>query len=310
MRHAVAILGGTGFVGRHLVARLIDAGHDVTVVSRNRETRRESALAPARVISTNPYDASALAKRLAGHDVAINLVGILNERGSHGAGFRRAHVELTRAFVAGCRDAGIARVLQMSALNAGKGTSHYLVTRGEAESVLRESGLAWTLLQSSVIFGDGDGLFCRFAKLLRLLPVLPLARANARFAPVWVGDVSEAIVRSIDDARTVRRTLELCGPETMTLAQIVRTTRDVLGLRRAIVALPDTLGRMQAFAMELVPGKPFSRDNFRSLLLDSVATRNALPELGIVPTPVSAVVPDMLLGGRRQRELDAARANR
>lgn len=304
----IVVLGGTGFVGRQLVARLLDAGHEVSVLSRNRESHRESCIAPAVVLSTDVMSVPALTQRLRGADVAVNLVGILNERGSDGIGFRRAHVDLTRALLEACRDAGVGRLLQMSAMNAGKGDSHYLATRGEADTAVRQSALQWTLFQPSVIFGRGDGLFNRFAKLLRLLPVFPLARANARFAPVWVGDVCAAIVRSIDDDRSIRHTYELAGPRVMTLAQIVRYTRDTLGLRRLIVPLPDFLGRLQAFAAELIPGKPFSRDNFRSLLVDSVAKSDGLGELGIVATPVEAIVPDALLGGRRQRTLDLARA--
>src|SRR5690606_20447992 len=132
-----------------------------------------------------------------GADAVINLVGILNEKGRDGSGFERAHVELTEVVIDACRSAGVSRLLQMSALNAGRGQSHYLRTRGESEARVRASRLDWTIFPPSVIFGPGDGLYNRFAGLLRPLPVLPLACAGAKFAPVYVGDVVEAFARAV-----------------------------------------------------------------------------------------------------------------
>jgi NADH dehydrogenase len=307
----VLMLGGTGFVGRHVAARLQLRGHRVTVLSRNRERHRELQVLPnVAVLNADPYDGTALARLLAGVDVALNLVGILNESGHSGAGFRRAHVELTATLIAALEQAGVKRLLQMSALNAGQGESHYLKSRGEAEALVRASGLDWTIFQASVIFGPGDGLVCRFAQLLRLMPVLPLARANARFAPVYVGDVAEAIARCVDDPHSAGRTYQLYGPEVMTLGEIVRMTRAALGLERAIVPLPDALGYLQAFAGEWLPGKPFSRDNFASLKLDSVGSEDGLKALGITATRLGTELSRCLGGDWRQIQLDRVRAQR
>ena len=307
----VAIVGGSGFVGRHLAARLHRDGHSVRILSRNRERRREVAVLPSvTCVNVDPYDPVALARAFAGCDSVVNLVGILNEPGRSGAGFRRAHVALTETVIDACRRAGIERLLQMSALNAGRGESHYLRTRGEAEAAVERSGLAWTIFRPSVIFGRGDGLFERFAGLLRLLPVLPLARANARFAPVYVGDVAAAFARALVDEATIHRHYELGGPRVMTLAEIVRTTRDALGLRRAIVPLPDALGRLQAAAMDFVPGKPFSTDNFRSLAHDSVPRDDGLAALGIAKTPVEAVLPALFGDATHARRLALFRQRR
>jgi NADH dehydrogenase len=243
-------------------------------------------------------------------DLAINLVGILNEPGSSGAGFQRAHVELTATLLAAMKQAGVPRLVQMSALNAGQGESHYLKTRGEAEALVRASGLRWSIVQSSVIFGRGDGLFCRFADLLRMLPVLPLARPNARFAPVHVGDVAEALARVADDPHAAGKTFQLYGPETCTLIEIVRMTRDTLALRRLVVPLPDGLGYLQAWSGEWLPGKPISRDNFRSLKLDSVGTEDGLKALGIAPARIGPLLPRVLGANPHQRSLELARARR
>jgi NADH dehydrogenase len=159
-----------------------------------------------------------------------------------------------------------------------------------------------------VIFGPGDGLFCRFAELLGIMPVLPLARPNARFAPVYVGDVAEALARIAGDPHTAGKTFQLYGPETCTLIEIVRTTRDALGLRRLVVPLPDGLGYLQAWSGEWLPGKPISRDNFHSLKLDSVGTEDGLKALGIAPARIGPLLPRVLGFNPHQRALDRARA--
>jgi uncharacterized protein YbjT (DUF2867 family) len=305
----IIILGGTGFVGRHLVQRLAGLGHQLEVLSRNPDIHPVRLMPPGVAVQRcNVYDPEQLARHFDGAGAVINLVGILNERGDSGRGFHHAHVELTGLVVEACQRAGVPRLLQMSALNAGRGRSHYLVSRGEAEALVKASDRAWTIFQPSVIFGPGDGLFCRFASLLRLAPVLPIARADAKFAPVWVGDVVEAFVRSLEDPRTHRQVYELYGPDVFTLKDIVRMTARTLGLRRWVIALPDPLGRLQAEVGEWIPGKPISRDNFRSLKVDSVGGIDGLHRLGIAATPVAAKLP-LILGtrGDRQEPLDRYR---
>jgi NADH dehydrogenase len=307
-RLRIVILGGTGFVGSHLVPRLHADGHAITVLSRNREKHRELSVLPnVSVVTADVYDRDAVRAQLAGADAAINLVGILNERGSDGSGFRKAHVELTETLIAACQSAGVRRLLQMSALCAGEGESHYLRTRGEAETRVKASRLAWTIFRPSVIFGPGDGLFFRFASLLRIVPVLPLARAGAKFTPVYVGDVAEAFARALVHPHTYGHTYELFGPRVITLIELVRWTAEMIGKRRWILALPDSLGFLQAAVGEWLPGKPISRDNFRSLKLDSVGTADGLASLGIVATPMELVMPPLLRGEGKQRRLDRFR---
>lgn len=310
MNQPIVVLGGTGFVGRRLLAALSARGHRVRVPSRNPVHHRELNLLPGvEVCAANPHAAADLDRVFAGAGAVVNLVGILNERGFRGKGFHKAHVELAAGIISACHRAGIRRLVQMSALRAGEGESHYLRTRGEAETLVRASGLDWTITRPSVIFGPGDGLYNRFAGLLRFLPVLPLARANARFAPVFVGDVAEAIARCLERPEMVGETVELFGPEVMSLRRIVQDTARWTGRRRWIIGLPDWLGWLQAQVGDLLPGKPISSDNFRSLKLHSVGTRDGLARLGIMPTPVAAIVPDMLAGGRRQSRLDRWRAH-
>ncbi|HBK55007.1 MAG TPA: epimerase [Xanthomonadales bacterium] len=308
----IVVLGGTGFVGHHLVAALAADGHRLTVVTRARAGHPGLLLPPsARLVELDVHDPDALAVHLHDADVAINLVGILNERGDSGRGFQRAHVELTRSLITACTTSGTRRLLQMSALNAGRGSSHYLRTRGEADALVKQSGLDWTIFQPSVIFGPGDGLFCRFASLLRFAPVLPIAGARVKFAPVHVGDVVEAFRRALARRDSIGQTYELYGPDILTLAEIVNLTARTLGLRRWVIGLPEPLGRLQAEIGEWLPGKPISRDNFRSLQLDSVGGIDGLHRLGIEPTRIAARLPDILdRSTPRQRRLDRCRKHR
>jgi len=306
----IVILGGTGFVGSSLVPRLAADGHHIVMLSRNREQHRALAVLPQVVIrSADVYDDETLRKEFAGADAVINLVGILNASGPHS--FQRAHVELTRRVITACHASGIERLHQMSSLKAGQGLSQYLKTRGEAESLVKASSLAWTIYQPSVIFGPGDGLVTRFAALLKKLPVFPLARAKSRMAPTYVGDVAEAIARCVaSDKLGQRRTLELYGPEVLTLGEIVRKISDAAGLNRSIISLPDSLGRLQAQVAGLLPGKPFSLDNFLSLRTDSVGKVDGYAALGIVPQPFTPWLPRLIHGEPLQNRLNQARAAR
>ena len=303
----IVILGGTGFVGSYLVPRLVADGHRITLLSRNRELRRSMAVLPGvSVRSADIYDDVALFEQLEGADAVINLIGILNPHGRHT--FQRVHVDMTRRLIDACKATGVKRLHQMSSLKAGQGLSQYLKTRGEAESLVKTSSLDWTIYQPSVIFGDGDGLVTRFAALLRKLPMLPLARAKSRLAPTYVGDVAEAIARCVaDDKLAARRSFELYGPEILTLGDIVRAIRDAAGLHTTIIPLHDSLGRVQAQVAGLLPGKPFSPDNFRSLRTDSVGKVDGYAALGIVPQPFTPWLPRLIHGRARQRRLDIAR---
>lgn len=306
----IVILGGTGFVGSHLVPRLAADGHQLVLLSRNREQHRELGVLPRVSIRTaDIYQDEVLRKAFAGADAVINLVGILNPGGRHT--FQRAHVELTRQVIAACHASGVNRLHQMSSLKAGQGLSQYLKTRGEAESLVKASSLAWTLYQPSVIFGPGDGLVSRFAALLKKLPVFPLARAESRMAPTWVGDVAEAIARCVaSDKLGQHRSFELYGPEVLTLGEIVRKISEAAGLRRTIIALPDSLGRLQAQVAGLLPGKPFSLDNFLSLRTDSVGKTDGYAALGITPQPFTPWLPRLIHGEPLQHRLNQARAAR
>jgi len=306
----LVVLGGTGFVGTHLVPRLAADGHRILLLSRNRERRRELGVLPSvRIRSVDIYDGNALRRQFEGADAVINLVGILNASGNQT--FQRAHVELTQRVIAACQAAGVSRLHQMSALKAGQGLSQYLKTKGDAEAHVRNSSLDWTIYQPSVMFGNDGGLVDRFDRLLRQMPMLPLARASSRLAPTWVSDVAEAFARCVGDNKLgIDRSFELYGPEVLTLGEIVRQVRDTTGLRTPILDLPDGLGRLQAQIAGMLPGKPFSLDNFQTLRTDSVGKTDGYAALGIVPQPLSPWLPVLLNEPAQQRRLTNARTSR
>jgi uncharacterized protein YbjT (DUF2867 family) len=295
----VCILGGTGFVGRHLTATLASMGIKCKIPSRHIEPNKAMLLyGQVELVKANIFELEQLTSLFSDCDAVINLVGILNENSK--GGFQRAHLDLTRLVIDACKQAKIPRLLHMSALNANASgnLSTYLRTKGEAQNLVmsdsvRQDGINATSFGPSVIFGPDDSFFNRFAGLLKLLPgPFPLACADSRFAPVYINDVARAFTEALHNRNTWGRHYDLCGPRIFSLRQLVKYTAEQLELKRPIIALPDMLARLQGHLLGHFPGKPFSYDNYLSLQLDSVCSGDSgLEALGIEPTDIDAVVP-------------------
>ena len=277
-------------MGRSLCARLVSAGYAVRVPTRNRQRNRRLLVLPGvELLTADIHDSATLTSLFTGVDAVINLVGILNERGHDGSGFEKAHVELAQKVVQACQETGINRLIQMSALkaNADRGPSHYLRTKGRAEQTIEElSGeqTQYTIFRPSVIFGPADSFINRFAGLLKMSPVLPMPQLNARFAPVYVEDVATAVIEALSNAHTHGKTYELCGPDIYSLREILNLIKRELRIKRLVVGLPMPLARIQAWVADyLIPGKPFSLDNLRSLSVSSICSENGFAALGIEP---------------------------
>lgn len=314
-RPTICLLGGTGFLGRHLAARLAQRHYNVKILTRSRTRHYDMVVLPTvSLIETDVRNADALTREFAGCAAVINLIGILNERGHFGRGFQRAHVELTKTVLKACRAAGVTRLLHLSALKASTtAPSHYLRSKaaGAALVLKAEAPLKATVFEPSVMFGDGDLFLNRFAKLLRLAPgVFPLACPNARFAPVYAGDVAEALIRSLDEHATFGQRYALCGPKAYTLRELLKYLRRLTGHRRLILGLPKPLSWLQALVMEWMPGKPFSLDNYRSLQVDNVCRDNGFAAFGIEPVALEAVLPTYLGRFTPQAELNKYRRMR
>ena len=298
----VCIFGGTGFVGQSLAGLLIKAGYTVRIPTRRPSQHRGLLVLPGvELMEADVHDENTLSELLDGAHTAINLIGILNETGHDGSGFQKHHVALVEKILAACQEQGVTRLLHMSALKASAehGPSHYLRTKGAAEKLIKTMAggeFHYTIFQPSVIFGPRDSFITRFAHLVRLLPLFPLAKPDSRFAPVFVEDVAQAIANAIEMEAAYDQTFQLCGPNTYSLYELVTLITRTMGIRRIVVGLPDSLSRMQAWVMEYVPGKPFSRDNYQSLSVASTCTENGLAALGITAKSMTAVLPQILSG--------------
>ena len=298
--HKICLLGGTGFVGKRLAARLSEAGHDIVILTRHRERQRDLLVLPTvRLVQGDVYDPEFLRKQFEGRDTVINLVGILNEKGRDGRGFARVHTELPSMIAEACRQTGVTRLLHMSALQASAAApSHYLRTKSQGEDAVHRAGnpdFHVTSFRPSVIFGPGDSFLNRFAGLLRFTPgVFPLACPEARFQPVYVEDVVRAFVESLDNHKTFGQRYDLCGPKVYTLREIVEYVARLIGKRVCIIGLNDALSYLQAATLEFVPGKPFSLDNYRSLKVDSVCDKGFPEVFGITPSSLEQIAPAYL----------------
>jgi uncharacterized protein YbjT (DUF2867 family) len=313
------ILGGTGFVGRSVCEKLVErsggAEGRIRVATRRFPRARHLQLLPTLEIACGDvHDEAALARMLRDTDAVINLVAILH---GSAAEFERVHVRLPARLAAACQAAGVRRVVHVSALGvAVDAPSRYLRSKARGEEALKAAAaLDLTILRPSVIFGERDRFLNLFASLQSIFPVMPLAGAQARFQPVWVDDVASAVARSLDDPTTTGTTIECCGPRVYTLEALVRLAGEWSGSRRPVLALPAALGRLQALAMELLPGTPLmSRDNIDSMRVANVASGKlpGLERLGIEPTPLEAIAPRYLghVSGEKRLEAWRARARR
>ncbi len=321
MAHArILLIGGSGFIGSQLAARLAAAGRQVTVPTRRYERARHLLPLPTvQVVEADVHDEPQLHRLVAQADAVINLVGILHDgRGSPwGTGFDAAHVRLPAKVAAACGHYGVRRLLHMSALGVREGgeqalPSMYLRSKAAGERAVREgSAPDWTIFRPSVVFGPGDRFLNLFARLQAWLPLMALGRAQARFQPVYVGDVAQAFADALDRPATYRGCYELAGPEVFTLRELVALAGRLCGHRRPIVVLPDGPARLQAALLEFAPGPTLmSRDNFDSMAIDNVATGPIAPELGVAPTPLGAIAPSYLRRGPARFGIERARARR
>ncbi len=280
--------------------RLSKEGYKLKVLTRNREYNKENLIIipGLDLVQTDIHNSENLEHHLTDCDAVINLVGILNEKGNNGNGFRHAHVELAKKLIDACEKNGIKRFLQMSALNADvNGPSHYLRTKGEAEDRLH-SNSTWlnvTSFRPSVIFGSKDSFFNRFSDLLKLTPLFfPLACHQAKFSPVYVLDVVEMMIRSLNDPNSYGQKYQLCGPKTYTLKELVDYTASITSLNRTIIPLNNFLSLIQATVFDFIPGKPFSRDNYLSTKSDSICQCNDLARYNINASSIESIVTQYL----------------
>jgi NADH dehydrogenase len=258
----VLALGGSGFIGRHLTAELVRRGMQVTVPARRRERAKHLILLPTVDVVEADINQPGVLERLArDQDAVINLVGVLQ------GDFARVHAELPREIVRACRAAGVKRLLHMSALGASPDApSEYQRTKAQGEqAVLGAEDLHVTVFRPSVVFGPEDTFLNRFAAMARWLPVLAVPCPQARFQPVYVGDVARAMAVALADTETFGQRYDLGGPQEYTLKQLVELVCLFTHRRRLVIGLSPRLSYAQAWLLEHLPGKLMTRDNYRSM---------------------------------------------
>jgi uncharacterized protein YbjT (DUF2867 family) len=306
----ITVLGGSGFVGSSLVAKLDAAGYQVTVISRRRESAKHLILLPkVQVVQCDIYDQQKLKNMLEGSFAVINLVGILHESGR--SSFEQVHHQLPRRLAQLCVDLGIDRLIHMSALQASKSApSQYLRSKAAGESAVSEFSkkLNVTIFKPSIIFGRHDSFFNLFASIVKMLPVIVLAKPDAKFQPIWVEDVTSCMVNALENTDTYSKTYELGGPQVYTFRELIQKVMAILGVSRPIIGLSDKLSYLQGFAMEFMPIKLMSRDNVRSMRVDSITAQTIAPELGVSLMPLEAVVPEYLTNATPRGAYDGFRS--
>lgn len=302
MYKTILLIGGSGFIGTAVAARLAKQGRRIIVPTRRIKNADTLLMIPqVEVVEANVHDDASLQKLMIGVDAVINLVGVLQGgRGNpYGPGFAKAHVELPQRIIRCMKQAKVNRLLHMSALGvtgSQNSPSMYLRSKTDGERAVRGSFLNWTLYRPSVVFGPGDNFLNMFARLASLAPILPLAGANTRFQPVYVEDVAQGIVNTLDNPESEEKTYEMTGPKIYTLRELVNLAATLSGNPRPIIGLPAPLAWCQAVALELLPGEPLmSRDNLDSMKVDNVATAAMSPDLGYQPTALEAVAPYYLV---------------
>lgn len=303
----VLVIGGSGFVGSSIVARLSAKGKRVVVPTRRRERAKHLITLPTvDVVQADVHDPAALASLVRGMDAVINLTGILHsDTGTpYGNRFRTVHVDLARKVAEAVAAAGVPRLLHMSSLGAdANGPSMYLRSKAAGEAAVREAlgaKAAVTIFRPSVVFGQNDKFINLFAKMQALAPLVALGRADAKLQPVWVEDLAQAFVNALDEPRTFGKTYAVAGPTVYTLKELVQYAGTVSGHVRPVISLPDSLAYLQAFLLELAPVQLLSRDNLDSTKVDNTVPGPGLaetaPELGVHPAAMEAIVPGYLAG--------------
>jgi NADH dehydrogenase len=293
-------LGGSGFVGRHVCEKLARLGWHITVPTRRAvNAAGVQSLPGLTVIEASVHKEADLVRLMPGHDAVVNLVAVL-----HGSEkrFESVHVDLPGKIASAMKKAGVPRLVHVSALGADpQGPSMYQRSKARGETVLHNAGLQLTILRPSVIFGAEDKFLNLFADLQAVAPFMPLAGSGTRFAPVWVADVARAVAVCLQKPDTIGQTYELCGPDVLTLGELVKLAGQWAGVNqgrgRPVIGLPMWVGWLQAAAMELAPGEPLmSRDNLASMKVDNVATGKLpdLSDLGISAASAAGVAPSYL----------------
>lgn len=312
----VTVFGGSGFVGRYVTQRMARAGWRVRVAVRRPEeagfVRPYGVVGQVVPIQANIRDEDSTRRAIQGVDAVINCVGILNETGRQT--FATVVDEGAARVARIAAEEGVGRLVHISALGADpEGDSVYARAKAGAERRIAEVFPGAVILRPSIVFGEGDGFFNRFAGMARMLPVLPIIGAETRFQPVYVDDVAAAAAKAAIEG-VPAGVYELGGPEVATFRALMERMLAVIRRRRPVVALPWWLARFQAGVLDKVQGLSgdlfanslLTRDQVTILQHDNIVASGArtFTDLGIVPIAMEAVVESYLYAYRPSGQYD------
>ena len=299
-RSTIAIIGGTGFIGRRIVEVLAEEGARIKVLARNPDRAKflkpMGSVGQISILSGNALDEKALAEVMSGADAVVNTIGILAESGRQN--FKALQAELPGRIGRLAAELNLGKVVHLSAIGADP-SSHirYAASKGEGEQNLLAAFPRATILRPSLVFGEGDGFFNRFARMAVLAPGLPvIGGGNNLVQPVFVGDVARAVRVALADDTAAGQIFELGGPQQITFRDTMAYIIKEIHLRRVLIPVPFGLMSLAAIPLGLLPNPPVTRDQLNQLKLDNVVDDAAkgLSDLGIVPTPISLIVPGYL----------------
>ena len=276
----VLVAGGTGFIGANLCTELHERGHEVTALSRNPDDGELPDGVDPAMGDVSAYDS--IADTVADHDAVVNLVSLSPlYQPQGGADHETVHLGGTVNLVRAAEDGDVDRFLQMSALGADPDAdTDFLRTKGEAEEVVRESRLGWTIFRPSVVFGDGAE-FLEFTKQVTTPYVTGLpGGGKTRFQPIWVGDLVPILADALADASHVGETYEVAGPQIVTLADATELAYEAEGKSVTIVSIPLSVAKLGLSAIEPVPFIPFGSDQGRSLEQNNTVVSNDVTAFG------------------------------
>jgi len=300
----IAVIGGTGFVGRAIVEKLAATGARILILARNTERAKSlkvfGAVGQISAVAGNALNDDDLAAIIEPADMVVNLIGILAPSGRQK--FETLQAELPGRIGKMAALKGVRNIVHISAIGASlKSPSLYARTKAEGERALLRQFPSAIVLRPSVIFGPGDGLFARFGQMAMLAPALPLVGGGRnRMQPVYVGDVADSVVAALTGKATHSQIYQLGGPHIYSFAELMRFILKATERRRMLVSVPFSVMAIPAFFAGLLPNPPVTSDQLKLLKTDNICTKSApgLAELGITPTAIEAIVPEYLAAFR------------
>ncbi|KGB51948.1 3-beta hydroxysteroid dehydrogenase/isomerase [Sphingopyxis sp. LC81] len=294
----ITVLGGGGFLGRYVVQRLLTRGARVRIAQR--EPRAATFLKPlgglgqTQFVACDVRNPASITRAVQGSDAVINLVGAF-------ADMQAVQADGAGHVAAAAKAAGAGALVHVSAIGADSASaSAYGRSKGDGEAAVHAAFADAAILRPSILFGREDHFINRFAGMMRMAPIVPVIAPNAKFQPVYVGDVADAVVAALGSG-AAGKTFELGGPQVLTMAELLRWVADATGRRPLFVDVPDFVASALASGFGWAPGAPITKDQWQMLQRDNVVAAGAadLAELGVTPTSLGSVAEGWLVQYRR-----------